>query len=71
MLRMGHRFCFVFGPCLIFGDGVVVETNFTHAKDQLAGFNLYTGLVEAFYEGFQKLEELLKSVGTGCDVVRV
>jgi hypothetical protein len=48
-----------------------VETNFTHAKDQLACFNLNAGLVEAFYEGFQKLEELLKSVGTGCDVVRV
>ena len=47
------------------------ENNFTHAKDQLAGLDLNAGLVEAFYEGFQQLEELLKSVGAGCDVVRV
>ena len=48
-----------------------METDFTHTKDQLAGLDLYAGLVETLYEGFQHLEELLKGVGTGSDIVRV
>ncbi len=43
----------------------------THTKDQLAGLNLYAGLVETLYEVLQHLEKLLKGVGTGSDVVRV
>ncbi len=56
---------------MFFGDGVIVKTNFTHSKDQFAGFDLNTGFVEAFYEGSQKLEKLLKSVGASDDVVRI
>jgi hypothetical protein len=56
---------------LIFGDGVIVKANFTHTKDQFAGLDLNAGLVETLYEGLQYLEELLKGVGTGSDVVRI
>jgi hypothetical protein len=56
---------------LLLGDGVVVKTNSTHSKDQFAGLDLNTGFVKAFYEGFQQLEKLLKSVGAGGDVVRI
>ncbi len=48
-----------------------MKTNLTYAKDQLAGLDLNSGFVEAFYEGFQQLENFLKSVGTGSDVVRI
>jgi hypothetical protein len=47
------------------------KTNLTYAKDQLAGLDLNPGFVEAFYEGFQQLEKLLKSVDTGSNVVRI
>ncbi len=54
------------------GDLYLREEVYSHeAKDQFAGLDLNTGFVEAFYEGFQQLEELLKSVGIGCDVLRV
>jgi hypothetical protein len=56
---------------LTFGDGVIVKANFTHIKDQFAGLDLNAGLVEALYEGLQHLEELLKGVGTGSNVIRV
>ncbi len=56
---------------MFLGNGIIVKTNFTHSKDQFAGLDLNTGFVEAFYEGFQQLEELLKSVHLGGDVVRI
>jgi hypothetical protein len=40
---------------LVFGDGVVVKIDFTHTKDQLAGFNLNAGFVETLYGSLQKL----------------
>ena len=46
-----------------------MKADFTHTKDQLAGLDLYAGLVEALYEGFQHLKKLLKGVGPGSDVV--
>jgi hypothetical protein len=56
-LRSGHvayrTQVLVFGPRLVFGDGVVVKTDFTHPKDQFAGLDLNTGLVETLYESLQ------------------
>jgi hypothetical protein len=56
---------------LIFGDGVIVKADFTHTKDQFAGLDLYAGLVEALYEGFQHLKKLLKGIGPGSNIVRI
>jgi hypothetical protein len=60
---------FVLGTSLFTRDRVIMKTNLLNSKDQFAGFDLYSRLVEAFDNRFEQFEQFFQGVGTRCHII--